>query len=40
MDKDIDFVIKRYLNQGYSIETLQESFFKVVNKYEKKKTYR
>ena len=37
MDKDIDFVIKRYLNQGYSIETLQESFFKVVNKYEKKK---
>ena len=37
MDKDIDLVIKRYLKQGYSIETLQESFFKVANKYEKKK---
>lgn len=37
MEKDIDCVIKKYLKQGVNIETLQESFFKVVNKYEKKR---
>ena len=32
MDKDFDLLIKKYVKEGYDLDSIQESFFKNLNK--------
>jgi hypothetical protein len=36
MEKEIDNIIKKFVNDGKTIDSIQEIFFKVVGKYEKR----
>lgn len=36
MEKEIDSLVSKYLKEGKNIDNIQELFFKVINKYNKK----
>ena len=38
MEIDIQNIVKKYLEKGENIDTIQEVFFKTVNKYNKPHT--
>lgn len=38
MEIDIQNIVKKYLDEGENIDTIQEAFFKTVNKYNKPHT--
>jgi hypothetical protein len=38
MEIDIQNIIKKYLDKGENIDTIQEAFFKTINKYNKHHT--